>query len=530
MQTNVDLVKNHRLFFMVPLSLLALLGVVAMVLATKWGIGVSPDSTTYIAAARSVLHGEGLRVPTASDQSAPMTIFAPLFPTLLAAIGIFGMDPLDAARWLNCFLFGINILSVGLIVRMVTRSLSAAILASFLFLTSPEMLNIHAMAWSEPLFFTLGMIGFITLGIYLVQPRLWLLVLASLAVSVTFLSRYAGMVFVITGAISVFLFSGTTFRKRIRDAVIFTGICLLIMSLWIARNMTVGDAPTNRHLGFHPVVLMPEYLDYLLFCLGHWIFPPNILGEIRGTIALIGVLGIMIATVKIRLDQRKSGSANQATPNLEPVFSLLKTFIFLYLVCWIAWVSFVDASLFPEARTMSPVCVAGIILIVCMGYRAMAHKKSADSLVVRTVTLLLLAAFLTSSILNGLSWAAQFRSHGKGYTSISWRQSQIMQKVKALPPGVHIYSNVPDAIIILTGRFANGLPQKIDPITLKLNGNLTSQLSLIREEAKGHKTLLVWIRLSELRWYLPSEADLSNALALTLIENAPEGSIYAIAG
>ncbi len=164
------------------------------------------------------------------------------------------------------------------------------------------------------------------------------------------------------------------------------------------------------------------------------------------------------------------------------------------------------------------------------GYRAIAHKKLADSRPIRTVSLLLLMAFLISSVLNGLAWAAHFRAQGKGYTSRSWRESQIMQKVKDMPPGIYIYSNMPDAIIVLTGRFACGLPQKLDPITLKHNSNLTAQLALIREGARGHKTLLVWVRLSAMRWYLPSEMDLSKALALTLIENAPEESIYEITG
>jgi hypothetical protein len=31
-------------------------------------------------------------------------------------IGIFGIDPLNGARWLNAFMFGANILLVGLII------------------------------------------------------------------------------------------------------------------------------------------------------------------------------------------------------------------------------------------------------------------------------------------------------------------------------------------------------------------------------------------------------------------------------
>ncbi|MCS6771671.1 MAG: hypothetical protein NZ740_06550 [Kiritimatiellae bacterium] len=65
------------------------------------GVGLSPDSANYIAAARHLNMGDGCR----SYDGLPLTVQPPLYPLLLALPQmIAGIDPLNALPFLNAVL------------------------------------------------------------------------------------------------------------------------------------------------------------------------------------------------------------------------------------------------------------------------------------------------------------------------------------------------------------------------------------------------------------------------------------------
>src|SRR5437660_7948247 len=89
---------------------LALLGMAGAIYATRWGVGLIADSKYYLGAAQSLLNGQGLVLPTPTGESVPMTNWPPLFSTVLAGLGLLGIDLQVGARWLNLGLFGASIL------------------------------------------------------------------------------------------------------------------------------------------------------------------------------------------------------------------------------------------------------------------------------------------------------------------------------------------------------------------------------------------------------------------------------------
>ena len=159
--------SGKRYYSIVPLAILALIGIVILSLITRWGIGISPDSTIYIGSARNLLNGHGLSVMSGDGQAIPLTHYPPLFPILLSILGKSGIVLPEVARWLNVCLFGANILLVGLVINRYTHgSIWVPAFGSFLMLTSVHMLHIHAMAWSEPMFIFFGILGLFLLDIY----------------------------------------------------------------------------------------------------------------------------------------------------------------------------------------------------------------------------------------------------------------------------------------------------------------------------------------------------------------------------
>lgn len=121
-------------------------------LATRHGVGVSPDSVTYIDAARNLVAGNGLQALSWHGSSVPLAHYPPLYPAALAAEGALGLDIPAAARWLNAALFAASLLLVARIGQRLTRSVLFALLGCVLALSSTAMLRVQAMAWSESLF------------------------------------------------------------------------------------------------------------------------------------------------------------------------------------------------------------------------------------------------------------------------------------------------------------------------------------------------------------------------------------------
>src|SRR5215831_8200316 len=160
---------NYSLYLIL---FLGIMGMLTMLFATRAGIGLAVDSLHYIGASRSLLSGHGLSRVSYQGELIPMVHWPPLFPILLALLGTLGINPFDGARWLNSFIFGANIVLVGIMIhKQVPRSVWPALFGSFLMLTSVNMLRTHSMALTEPAFIFFGFLGILLLAIYLENEK-----------------------------------------------------------------------------------------------------------------------------------------------------------------------------------------------------------------------------------------------------------------------------------------------------------------------------------------------------------------------
>ena len=151
---------SGRLFFL-ALSILGAAGVLLVLANTRLGAYTSDDTYYYIYPARDFLAGKGFH---------PSYIFAPLFPFALAGLGLFGLEALDAARWLNALLFGVNIVLVGILARRIGMQFIFALLAAALVLLSDLTVEIHSWAMSEALAFTFMLLSLIFTLAYIFKP------------------------------------------------------------------------------------------------------------------------------------------------------------------------------------------------------------------------------------------------------------------------------------------------------------------------------------------------------------------------
>ena len=138
---------KSQIFFLLALGLIAVGAIGVLLYSTPQGLGLSDDSIAYIAGARSLLSGQGYREAWLASNG-PVTHFPPGFSSVLALIGLSGLDPLRGARFLNSILFGANAFLIGVIGWRMTGSRIAGVVLALLFGVNASLLNVHAVAMS----------------------------------------------------------------------------------------------------------------------------------------------------------------------------------------------------------------------------------------------------------------------------------------------------------------------------------------------------------------------------------------------
>lgn len=508
--------------------LVSLCGVAVVLFASAPGIGLSPDSAAYIGAARGLLAGIGLGNPSPNGGFRPLLFYAPLFPTLLAAIGAFGIDPLDAARDLNSALFGANIFLSGIIIGRDTGSRSAAVIGSILLLLSVPMLKVHSMAWSEPTFIFLSLLALLWLSRYVERGGTGSVIAAATAVGLADLSRYAGL-FLIPAGIGVVLGfrRQQSSRKALRDCAIFTVISGLISSGALIRNWIVGRTLTDHPTAVH--LVGTGELQRGLHTLGRWLWLDARPGTQALTLLAIGACALLIRAVAHARQPgtgptqlRISHGSGRPSAVTRTAFTLIIAYgLFLSIA-----ISFFDATTLLDDRLLSPVFAWAVIAGVCGGYGWVATARGRG--IVGGLVVIAGLWFAAAQLSQSVPWAIDVHRHGQGYGSAAWRRSEILKQLQALPPATHIYSNGDDAIYLLTGRLADRLPERRSLATTQANDRYASELARMRTQLIESHGVIVYFSSIDWRPQLASATELQSRLGLRLLYAAADGAVYGV--
>jgi 4-amino-4-deoxy-L-arabinose transferase-like glycosyltransferase len=508
------------------LSTLALLAVLVSLYTTSTGTGLAPDSYFYIASARSLLGGEGLRIPQEAGWASSTAHFPPLYAVLLALSSLSVFDPLETARWLNALLFGANFFLVGYtILRLTGGSWLAAYLGALVTLSSGDLLLIHAHAWSEPAFFFFSLLGMLWLAMYVTDQRLGLLVGAATATGLACLTRYAGIALVAAGIVSLLWFAGLSRREKIRSAARFLGISATPIGLWALYNLLLAGSLADRVLGKHPIGL--RELARGAETIAYWAVPAGATGIIHDILALAVPLGgaTLLGAYLLRsyrFHRTPPGGRNERASAIP--FAL---FTLIYAAFLLVSISFFDAQTGLDARILSPVFITCLVLAAAGLARGLPRARVGIRWLGMALVLGLVGAYLSSgyTTVQGL-----YAGEGKGYSGPYWTQSKLLQQLRGYPASIPVYSNGSDVIYLLTGRPAIGLPREVSPNSLRVNPAFEDEMREMRKALEEQGGILVYFyELAERRRYLPTEYELNEMLPLERITRwSKEGVLYRI--
>jgi len=487
------------------LSLIALIGMGLILRATPQGLGLSDDSIAYIAGARSMAAGHGYREAwLASDQ--PVTHFPPAFSAVLAFFGLFGIDPLHAARWVNALLFGLNAVVLGILGWRMTSSLTAGLVLAGLFVTSGEMFQVHAVAMSEPLFIFLSLLSFWMFDLYverLPSPSakwggsegwLWLIACGTF-VGMAYLTRYAGLALVATFVVALFLLH-KTWRRRFVSIGIFLESVLPWFLTWAVRNWLVAGNTTNRTLAWHPLTAENIRTGLRVFS-GFFIpiesgrreiFKQPVIIEAMIFIVLGAVLIWVVRTAWKQLSTSQP-FATSPSPTIgrgqkakETISFNTGLFIFAYLASIVASMLLFDAATKFKLRILAPILVSLLILLVALGVWMWTKRRE----VVLVMTLLLLSVSIYKQSIMVKTWATS----ELGYASFQWYDSKAMAFLSELPEEVMIYTNEPGAVYLYTGRGGYVLPDRVDSATMQMHTNFEKGVAAMQADINQGRAVL----------------------------------------
>lgn len=505
------------------IALTALIGIGVFLFVTAHGIGLTTDSVRYVTAARNLLSGQGLSAVSAAGETKPMTHWPPLFPACLALIGSLGIDPLNGARWLNALLFGANAFLVGLMLKRALRqSFWTPILGCFLMISSYVMLDVHSVALSEPLFIFLSLLGLFLLAGYVESPKLPVLIASSLAIGLAFLTRYPGFALVAAGIVVILFATRKTWSRRIAHSLIFFAVGCVPIALWIVRNLCVAGAATDREIAFHPITLC--HAESFLHCISKWLLPGVVPSVVRIIVLLVSVAGFvsLYATLRSRKERPAADSSTSERHASLPV--LLALFIGLYGMLLVVSISFLDANTPLDDRILSPVYVSALILVLCLAHKLLSPAPQTRTLKVAAVSACILFAGLF--LARGTVWVTRYHGDGRGIASRQWLESRTVARLKTLPPGTRVFTNARDAVYILTGIPARGLPRKLNLSSLRVNDNYLPEMAAMKDCIENRGALLVYFNTVRKKKALPSEDELKGLLPLRTMMERPDGVIY----
>lgn len=471
------MVKLQARWVLILLVLASLLGMGLVFYATTMGPGVGGDATIYLTTARGLLQGRGLGWIEADGSYRLLPYTPPFYPLVLSGMGLLVTDMVAGARWLNILFFGIAVFLLGASFYRYTRSAWFALLLSGSLAASPVLVGVSVWAMSEPLFLLLGFAGLLAVLDFLHRPRSISLVLAALLCGLSFLTRYFGVAFVVTGGLALLsMGSGSDRRlfrldlrwKTIRSGLVFGVLSVIPILIWLAIDFsttgTVGSRsgqPAAAYLQRF-MEIFPALEKIYLF----WLIPDSLIARLPDAArAALWVVPLLALTALIVLLLRRpvvvqpaEGAALESDLLAARLAWLFGLFILVYLIALV----FVQVLTFPPitlaSRMLSPVHAAALVLVFSLVHLALRRLAPRSHLVLALAGLGCLA-LMGSYMLRGGLVARDYHWGGIGYMSKEWQESETLAALRELDPEIPIITNETTAVMFFLDRPAYALQE-----------------------------------------------------------------------
>ncbi len=475
--------------------------VLVQIFSKHSGIGVSPDSVTYLSAARHMVEGKGF----ISFENLPVNDFPIAYPFFLTILSFFTrLDPLQFAPVLNGILFGSLLYVSGGIMngfRFYSGWYKRILLCCILF--SPALQEVYSLLWSETLFLLLILLFIISISNYLRQLTVRWLLISALVCAFACLTRYAGVFLVLTGAGLVMFNPELPMRRRMIHCLIFGSLSSSLFLVNIIRNyMLTGLAMGMRPKNDTGILKIMEYFggvpsDWLLIDRR-----PALAVLLTGLVLLVFSLAFLVTR-----RHKKSGYG------FEYVIAVTG---WMYCVFMLFTSTLTRYEQF-TSRLLSPMFMP-LLWSLSWWVPGYISKTTYRLKWVSSISFLLIAAwFLNIQLAADYEYYDGVKDAGvPGYREDPFVQSEIVQYVEknksGFDRGIPIYSNAGEAVYFITGLAARQLPFSAFP-------------SRVQQYYSIPKTYLVWFRDLD-NPEMPGLQEILQNKNMVLLKQLSDGAVY----
>ena len=411
---------------------------ILVVVSTRSGMGISWDSTDYMAVGRNMASGIG----TLDVVGLPMTVRPPGISSLICVGDWLGLMPSASFVLINTVSAGVSTFFAMLILKKANIRTPIAISTLAIIAFSPSLLNMYSMAWSEPVFIALVMVA---LWIALSPRSLSVHLILGVLFAFMFFVRYVGPFYSFPIAVVAIFFqsrkSGLVKSTFLIGAIYF--VSLLPQYLWLQRNETIDGTLTGARQGAGGSYFEP--IKTMLGTFGSWIVGHDPLDGNGGIYlnsndysSIMKVAGYLFGSllVLIVLFLAKSDKRNQTAAHVCFGLFFVSLFYMIFSV-----VRFVHLEIGPlDNRMMSGIFIP-LMLVLGIGLDSILRNNFLKQISV----LAFAAVFITISSQSVLS-AFKYGSNGRYWGSAIHQAQPLHQFVKNLDIKSQFMSNEPQML------------------------------------------------------------------------------------
>ena len=451
----------------------AILSILFYWYTTAQGIGLSPDSISYIGVADSLIHGKGLVVPFGFPPFTHLTQFPPLYSILIAILSLSGASLQVSARILNLIILVIFYLVANkLLLQIDTNLLSVRFLILTLIAVSATFLTITSMAWSETLMITLGLIGFYLLFMNKERNNNLVTIFTGFIFALAILTRYAAITYLGAAVLyKLFFIKRDNFKQKFIQILLLTIPGFLLLSGWLLFNSSTGGSATNRSFNFH--MLTYSHLQELLTTISSWFLVPISTPTVI-KLLLTSIIILVFLILFIRELAQVIKNSRPSLPFLLMVFILVYTFFVLFSKV------FLDANIPLDFRILSPLFISSIFLTLPISRKLISLNNKSSFFKISIPAILLIMSVL--SISNNFEAIRFIHTNGTGFNQLYKKDSEVFTFLKQQPMTTIFVSNAPEPAYFFTNHPVYSLPKNYLQMSQSVNPEYEIQMAMLKEQ------------------------------------------------
>ena len=512
---SIPIPKTKYWLFLATLAILA--SILCGVATSKYGAGVSSDSTKYLSVAQNLLSGNGLY----DHRGLPLLSWPPLYSILLAGFGLLtGGDVFVAAWYFNVFLHGLNVFLSGVIFYRVfpERPLYALLGSLFVFL-SLSSLRMHATISSDPFYLTLTLGFLIAVDGYInkvsYRAFAWMVLFSALAPML----RYVGLAITVTAGIVILIENRKSLRVFLRDGFIL-GILSILPIIWWLLIHNVMMHGSLWGLASQPVDV-GENISLAFTKMLHWFVPyMSVLMPIllRPWIPLGILVLILFLLNRNRLENGRAWVQYLAAPSVYPTI----VYAAVYFIALALTVITQDhRDLFSDRYYVILLVPITLLIFITIDKLILPHLNSSTRQI-QTTLIFLFVSWAVYPIYSTGEYLLEAVQQGEPsganmFNNRLYREMPVvaqMLKISDEPPEEIFYSNYVDAVWFYTRKPVSLLPF--------VNDDAPTVYAGWPHEQPGY---IIWFEPNEYKHYLTPQ-KIAEFADVKLIYEGKGGQIY----